>query len=196
MSKEILLDLDGVVVKGRHKYFSEKLAEEHNIPIDEILPFFKGEYKQAAVGEVDIKEVLPPYLEKWNWQGSVDEFLEYWFEGEREVDQRVMGVVRGLRQDGTRVHLASDNEINRARYLMDEVGLKDEFDRAFFSSELGHTKSNPVFFQKVLRELQAQPADVIYWDDDPKNIEIANQIGIQGNVYDDFDEFKEKVTDG
>lgn len=194
MSKEILLDLDGVVIKGRHKYFSEKLAEEQNIPLEDIIPFFKGEYKRAALGEVDIREVLPPYLEKWGWKGSPYEFLEYWFEGEREIDQRVMEVVRQLRQEGSRVHLASDNEINRARYLMDEVGLKDEFDRAFFSSELGHTKSEPIFFERVLEELQAQPQDVSYWDDDPKNVDVANQVGIQSNVYADFDEFKHKVN--
>lgn len=193
MSKDILLDLDGVVVKGRHKYFSEKFSEEHNIPIEEVLPFFKTDYKRAALGEVDIREVLPPYLQQWGWKGSVDEFLQYWFEGEREVDQRVIEVVRELRQNGSRVHLASDNEANRARYLMDEVELKDEFDRAFFSSELGHTKSEPVFFENVLEELQAQPQDVSYWDDDPKNVEIANKIGIQANVYSDFDEFKSKV---
>lgn len=194
MSKEILLDLDGVVIKGRHKYFSEKLAEEQNIPLEDIIPFFKGEYKRAVLGEVDIREVLPPYLEKWGWKGSPDEFLEYWFEGEREIDQRVMEVVRQLRQKGSRVHLASDNEINRARYLMDEVGLKDEFDRAFFSSELGHTKSEPVFFERVLEELHAHPQDVSYWDDDPKNVDVANQVGIQSNVYADFEEFKHKVN--
>jgi hypothetical protein len=75
MGKEYLIDVDGVVVKPRHKYFSQKLSEEHNIPMDEVLPFFKGDYKRAAIGEVDIKEVLPPYLQKWNWQEQLMNFL-------------------------------------------------------------------------------------------------------------------------
>lgn len=195
MSKEILLDLDGVVVKGRHKYFSEKFAEEYNVPIEQVLPFFKGDYKRAAKGEVDIREVLPSYLEQWGWKGTVDEFLQYWFEGEREVDERVMGVVRQLRAEGTGVHLASDNEINRARYLMDEVGLRDEFDNAFFSSEIGHTKSEPAFFEKVIQKLGTQPQDVSYWDDDPKNVAVAEGLGISSHVYVDFDEFEKEAKE-
>ena len=57
--KAILFDLDGVVIKPRHKYFSEKLSEKQNIPLEDILPFFKDEYKKAAIGEVEIKDVLP-----------------------------------------------------------------------------------------------------------------------------------------
>ena len=69
MNKEILLDADGIVIRPRHKYFSEKFSEEHNVPLEEVLPFFKREYKRAAVGEVDIREVLPPYLEKMGLGG-------------------------------------------------------------------------------------------------------------------------------
>ena len=126
MSKEILLDADGVVIRPRHKYFSEKFSEEHGVSFDDIIPFFKGEYKQAAIGEVDIREVLPPYLEKWGWEGSIDDFLQYWFEGERDVDENVLAVVRDLRSKGTRVHLASDNEINRVMEKMTGTFLVEE----------------------------------------------------------------------
>ncbi|KKQ98538.1 MAG: HAD-superfamily hydrolase, subfamily IA, variant 3 [Candidatus Woesebacteria bacterium GW2011_GWB1_39_12] len=76
MSKFLLLDADGVVIRPRNKYFSETYSQDYDVPIEEILPFFKGDYKKAAIGEVDIKEVLPPYLTKWGWKGAVDEFKE------------------------------------------------------------------------------------------------------------------------
>jgi putative hydrolase of the HAD superfamily len=143
MNKEILLDADGVVIRPCHKYFSEKFSEDYGVPIGEILPFFNGEYKRASVGEVDIREVLLPYLEKWGWKGTTDEFLQYWYEGERDVDERVLEIVRNLRHSGARVYLASDNEAGRAKYLMEEVGLQSDFDGGFFSSDLGVTKSQP-----------------------------------------------------
>ncbi len=76
MKKVALLDIDGLVVRPRHKYFSEKYSEEHKVLLEEILPFFKGEYKKAAVGKVNIKDVLPPYLKKWGWKEAVDDFLQ------------------------------------------------------------------------------------------------------------------------
>lgn len=193
MAREILLDIDGVVVKPRHKYFSDKFAEDYGIPIDEILPFFKGDYKKASVGEVDIKEVLPPHLEKWGWKGSVDDFLSYWFESEKDLDEKLIKVVKKLRDQGDRVHLASDNEANRAKYLMKEIGLGKMFDSGFFSADLGVTKSDPVFFEKIAKELDVPLTDLHYWDDDPKNVDVAEEIGVRGHVYTTAEKFEEEV---
>lgn len=193
MNKEILLDVDGVVIRPRHKYFSEKFSEDYGVPIEDILPFFKGEYKQAAIGEVDIKDVLPPYLQKWGWKGTVDEFLQYWYEGERDVDERVLKAIKSLRESGARVYLASDNEAGRARYLMEEVGLRDDFDGGYFSFDLGVTKSHPEFFKKVAENLQVEPSQIDYWDDDPKNVEVARSVGVDAHTYSNFEEFKETI---
>lgn len=190
MAKVKLLDLDGVVIKGRHKYFSEKFSEEHNVPIGDILPFFKGEYKKAAIDEIDIKEVLPSYLEKWGWQCSSEEFLQYWFEGEREVDQKVLEQVRQWRKRGIQCYLASDNEKNRADYLMQEVGLEKEFDGAFFSYQSGNTKSDEAFFENVATSLHVNPEEIEYWDDDPENVEVANNVGLRGRVYSSPEDLK------
>src|SRR5260221_14134850 len=98
MKKTLLIDLDGVIIKARHKYFSQRLAEEFNIPIDDIMEFFKGEYGQAARGKVSIREVLPKYLAKWGSHTNVDDFLKYWFEGEKDVDSEVLKRIAVLRQ--------------------------------------------------------------------------------------------------
>ncbi|OGM25754.1 hypothetical protein A3D00_02615 [Candidatus Woesebacteria bacterium RIFCSPHIGHO2_02_FULL_38_9] len=190
MSKILLLDADGVVIRPRNKYFSETYSQDYGVPFEEILPFFKGDYKRAAIGEVDIKEVLLPYLTKWGWKGTVDEFLKYWFENERDTDEKVLGLVTNLRQRGVKIYLASDNEANRAKYLMEDVGLKDKFDGAFFSSDLGVTKSDPQFFKLVSEKLQVAPQEIDYWDDDKKNVDIANGTGVNGHSYTNFEEFQ------
>ena len=192
MSKNILLDIDGVVIL-RHKYFSEKFSEEYGIPNEKIMPFFKGDYKKAAIGKVDIRDVLLSYLKKWSWTRSVDDFLNYWYESERDVDERVVKIVKELREKGTKVYLVSDNEAGRAKYLMEKVGLGDEFDGGFFSSDLGVTKSNPQFFEKVIEKLEVQPEEIDYWDDDLKNVEVAKGVGIKGHTYTEFEKFKSKV---
>ena len=91
------------------------------------------------------------------------------------------------------VCLASDNERNRAQYLMEEVNSRDEFDEAFFSCDLGVTKSDPRFFEMVAKKLEVEPEQIEYWDDDPKNVEVARKVGIDGNVYTDFEDFRDKV---
>jgi len=188
------MDVDGVVVRPRHKYFSEKYSEEYGVPLTEIMPFFKGEYKKAAKGEVNIKDILPAYLSKWGWNGTVDDFLSYWFRGERTVDVNVLDVLRQLRREGKKVYLVSDNEKERANYVMTVVGLKDEFDGAFFSYEYGYTKDDPDFFQKIVDKLKVKPVDVDYWDDDPKNVAVAKSVGISAKVYTSFEVFQKHLS--
>lgn len=192
--KELLLDVDGVVIRPRNKYFSEKFSEDYRIPLDQILPFFKGEYKKAAIGEVNIKDILPDYLQKWGWKGTVDDFLKYWYESEKDVDQGVLKIVRELRKNGVRVHLVSDNEAGRAKYLMEVVGLGKEFDSGFFSSELGVTKSDPQFFQKVAEQLQTEAGNIIYFDDDQKNVDAAKGVGIDAHLFENIEDLKETVN--
>lgn len=193
MAREILIDADGVVIRPRNRYFSETLAEKQGIPIDEVLPFFKGEYKKAQIGEVNIREILPPYLAKWNWQGSVDDFLKFWFESEKDLDRGILDIVKSLRENGDRVHLASDNEANRAKYLMENVGLQDHFDSAFFSCDLGVTKSDPNFFVKVAEKLGIDVSELNFWDDDQKNVDIAEKENVKAHLYTSPENFEKEV---
>lgn len=191
--KALLLDVDGVLIRSRHKYFSEKYSEEYKIPIKDILPFFKNEYKLAAVGKLDIREVLPKYLDTWGWNKSVDNFLQYWFESEREKDTDLIQLIQNLRSLGVKVYIASNNEARRAKYLMEKVGFDRDLDGAFFSAGLGVVKSDPDFFEKILSELKLPPAEVTYFDSDEENAEVAKNVGVNSFVYTNFSEFEKII---
>ncbi len=193
MERVILIDADGVVIAGRHKYFSDRLSEEKGIPKDDILAFFKNEYGSCSRGKADIKEVILPYLQKWNWEGSVEDFLTYWFEGENQVDSALIEAIDELRSRGVKTYIVSDNEKYRAEYLMDACKLADHFDGTFFSYAIGYKKSEPEFFKTVLERLPNE-AVIEYWDDDPENVDVAERCGIKSYVYRGIEEFKSNVS--
>lgn len=190
----ILMDVDGVVIAGRHQYFSELYAEEHNIPIEDIMPFFKNEFKLCAIGQMSIRDALPPYLEKWGWKGTLDEFLEYWFSSERQKNDELLELIDKLGKNGNSCYLATNQEKERAEYIMEEVGLRKYFDGAFVSCSLGVKKSEPDFFLKIAETLKKNLEDFVYWDSDPENVEVAEKLGIESYVYKDIDDFKEKMS--
>lgn len=139
--------------------------------------------------------MLPKYLKDWHWEGTVDEFLNYWFEGERNLDNQLVKLIENLRKQGVRCYLVSDNEKNRAEYLMETVKLKDLFDGAFFSADLGVTKSEPSFFTKVVEKLGVDSSILVYWDDDSKNVEVAKTAGIDSYIYDDYGTLVRKLDE-
>lgn len=192
MIKEILLDADGLVI-AKHDYFSQRLVDEKGAPPEKVMPFFKGEFGLCTVGKADLKDCLEKYLADWNWSGSVDELLNYWFSGEAATDEQVLQVVDTLKSNGIKVYLASDNEKYRAEYVRNEMGLESRFDGVFFSCDLGFKKSQPEFFQEVLKKLGINPQDLAFWDDDSKNVEVAKSLGLQANAFTSFEEFNQQL---
>lgn len=155
--KHVLVDADGVAIKA-HPYFSDRYSKEFDVEKEKIMEFFKREYPFCARGKADVREELVKYLDLWNWEGSVDDLLVYWFEGENEVDERVMKVVDSLRDLGVECHLASDQEKVRGEYLLEDVGLAKRFDESFFSCDLGVVKDEREFFEKVVEALGVEPS--------------------------------------
>jgi len=183
MIKAILFDADGVVIKLRGKYFSQRLAEKQGLSIEDVMPFFKGDYQLCATGKADLREVLPKYLKEWNWTGSIDDLLEFWFEAEKDLDDEVMQIIDQQRAKGIRVGVATDNEEYRSKYLLEKVGLSQRFNDLFISCRMGVKKSNPDFFIQVLQVTGLKPDEIQYWDDDQKNVDIATQQGIDGRLF-------------
>lgn len=183
MVKLILFDGDGVVIKKREKFFSQRLAEKQGLSIDIIMPFFKNEYKECAIGKADLKEVLPKFFTDWKWNETIDELLKFWFEAEKEIDKSVITEIENYKNNGIRVGLVSDNEKYRGEYLLREVGLSKYFDFVFLSCQMGMNKSNQEFFQKIIEITSFAPDEIQYWDDEQENIAIARNLGIEGKLF-------------
>lgn len=189
MIKVILFDADGVALK-KQPYFSLEIARENNVPYDEIEPFYKNELKLCQTGKADTKEELAKYLPSWKWQGSADDFLNRWFATDVHPDEEVLACVDSLRSRGIKCYLASDQEKYRGQYILENAGLGSRFDGAFFSHVIGFQKSDPQFFLEVLKRLSAAPDDVMYWDDDQKNVEVAKNVGIDAHFWTGLGELK------
>jgi putative hydrolase of the HAD superfamily len=183
MTKAILFDADGVVLKKQKEYFSVRFAREYGAPLDEVTAFFKNEFRLCQESKLDLKEELAKRLPAWGWNKSVDEYLEYWFTSDVDVDADVMQVVAECRSKGIKCYLATDQEKYRTAYLRKKVGLAEKFDDLLVSCEVGFTKSQVEYFTKAISRLGLLPEEIAYWDDDQKNVDIALSVGIDAHFY-------------
>lgn len=176
MIKAILFDVDGVVLFPRDKYFSQRLKEEgYEIDEDIINQFFKKQYKQIVIGKADLKEEVSKEFHNWGWRRTVEELLDFWFSYENKPNQKVIDFAQELRQKGIKCYLVSDHSKYREQDLLHNVGLAQYFDGAFFSASLGYTKEEKEYYEQVLNSLNLTPEEVVFIDDDSKNVEIARQ---------------------
>ncbi len=192
MIKVVLFDVDGVLANGGP--FSRELERDYGITLQTTRPFFQGRFRECLVGNADLKEELAYVLPAWGWQGSVDEFLTYWFCSEHNINEPLMQEVQRLRRRGLPCYIATDQEKYRTAYLLEHMGFADAFDGIFSSAHVGYIKHDTRFFQSVLQTLQDIHAhEILFWDDTPSKVETARSAGLQAEVYHDFADFTEKM---
>jgi putative hydrolase of the HAD superfamily len=191
--KAVLFDIDGVLIPEDENFFHGRLARDYNVPLEHIIPFFLTEFPDCLKGKKEIHKALEDYLPMWSWTGTVDDLLEYWFGKEARVDDRMTSIIDELKKNGFEVYIASNQEKQRAMYLMETVGFKDIFSRHFFSCDLGHLKSEGDYFENMLRHVPFAPNELQFWDNTKHNIDVASSFGIDARHFTTYDNFESSI---
>lgn len=186
MAKCILFDADGVLTLPED-VFSVVYARSHGLDTEPFEDFFRNEWQPIVTGAKDLKESIAANRELWQWDGSVDELLDYWFKTEDVRNEELLKVIGEVKEKGIPCYLATDQEKYRAEY-MKNVMFKDLFNGYFVSAELGVTKTDPRFFELVLEKLSVQypelkSNDVIFFDDSQSKVDTAKKLGIDARLF-------------
>lgn len=198
MIKAVIFDSDGMLSHGRR--FSDTYAKEHEISLDEMTPFFAGPFQDCLVGKADLKEELGKgWMEKWNWRGSVDELLEYWFSTGDQLDNSVFDTVKRLRGECVLCVIATNQEKYRTDYLSNKFDYTRAFDRVFSSAYMGSKKTSTEFLDAVFSFLKEQvpsiqKGEVLFWDDRPENIEKVKQYGFEARQFSDATQYHKEMA--
>lgn len=187
MISTLIFDADGVLINGEQ--FSEVLARDYEVDKAKEKEFFTTHFQECLVGKADLKESVAPYLSSFGWKGTADEFLDYWFKSGHSLDETLIEYVQKLRKSGKRVVLATNQEKYRTDYMLKHMGFEGAFDKIYSSAHLGLKKPATDFFAKVVEDLNVPKNEVLFWDDDQRNIDGAKEYGIHAEFYADYDSF-------
>lgn len=176
-----MFDADGVVIQSQ--MFSYKYAQEFHINISELDDFFQTDFQACLVGKSDLKIVIEPWLKKWNWSKSVDEFLGYWFKTEHFINLDLIENIKELRKKKIKCILATNQEKYRLEYMKKEMDFETTFDKIYSSNLIGCKKPDIEYYRYILADLNENPSNIIFYDDRQENIESAKLLGINSILY-------------
>ncbi|HCG01788.1 MAG TPA: hypothetical protein DEV93_14755 [Chloroflexi bacterium] len=193
MSLILLCDVDGVLIaKGR---FEKALAKDKTIRHGAATDFFRRGLRECQLGKADLKETLGTQLPAWGWRRSVDDFLQYWFETDSELNEPLRMRLRSYRRLGVPCYLATMQERYRMAYIMDVLGLGADVVGAFPTWRIGHGKDSPIYYRSLLHQLPiTDPRQALFFDDQQPNVAAARNAGLTAELFTTVDQFDEVVA--
>lgn len=178
--------MDGVLT-FRERQFSEIYVKKFQLDPAPITHFFTTEWCDFVTGKKDLKNHIAAHPEIWQWGGTPESLMDYWFKSEDNRNEPLLTVIKQLRSKGIKCYIATEQEKYRTDYLKNTM-FAGEFDGCFSTCDIGYKKSNPQYFESVLTKLKQTtptltPKDVIYLDDSANKLDAAKLVGIDGELY-------------
>lgn len=193
----IFFDIDGVLMNNIHMVhgwidrWDKTMKEDLGLDPLHLQEIFKGWFPKVQTGHLDFEEEMDRWLKYHDYDLKAWQVINYWHEKDTNVSKPVFDVVEKLsKQDGIHVYTATNQTHARIAYLRDVLGWKDYFEDFYYSARLGCLKHDPNYFAQIEEELGFDPyiEQPLYFDDDPKNIEVATARGWNAVLFDTADD--------
>lgn len=184
--KALMVDVDGVVIvhpepQGWSTYLERDLGLS---PALLQSAFFVPHWPDIILGRAGLRERLAPVLAEVAPELDADRLIRYWFENDAHLDRSLLAQLAPIRTSGVKLHLATVQEHERARYIWDELALKRFFDGMHYAAELGSAKPAPEFFRAVAGRSGFVPHEIFFIDDKPTNVDAARKEGWSAALWD------------
>lgn len=99
-----------------------------------------------------------------------------------QINKDLVSLIIAIKED-FRIALASNASADFLYGILRENDLEKLFDKIIISSEIGAAKPDPVFFKKMSEILKEGFENLLFFDDNPENIEAAQKLGIEAHLF-------------
>jgi putative hydrolase of the HAD superfamily len=181
VTKAIMVDVDGVLIRGRPddgRHWSTSLEADLGISAEDLhREFFAVHWDNIIIGHARLEDRLSLALQIIAPHLTVVRLINYWFARDARLDKELLRDLVRLRSSGFQLHLATNQEHLRAKYLLGELGLSEHFDSIQYSAQIGAEKPEPEFFRAAASQTGLLPDEILLIDDVAENIEGAKEAG-------------------
>jgi putative hydrolase of the HAD superfamily len=181
--KAVLLDLGGVVLGISVAKVFQTWADRAGVDVDhfERKWVMDEAYELHETGHIDFTE----YARRLSLRFAVDMPLEDWQTGWNSIwtepYAQVVKLLPAIAEQYDLYAFSNTNAVHAASFFDQYPTALAAFNTLFLSHEIGLRKPYPQAFAQVCKEIDTQPNDVLFIDDNSENIAGALSIGLDAH---------------
>jgi putative hydrolase of the HAD superfamily len=191
--RAIFFDLGGVILRTEYQTPRQHLAESLNMEYDDLvrLVFESETSRKASIGTLTADEHWAALMVRLKRPASDAQRIRDEFFGGDVLDHELIQLIRALHSK-YKTGLIS-NAWNDLRQYIAKQKFDDCFDGITISAEVGVVKPDARIYQVALEQARVQANEAVFVDDFSVNIEGCEKVGMQGILFKDPDEVKQKL---
>lgn len=194
-----LIDLDNTLLDtfffddkgGVHFYWTKNFKKDFGLFPQVLQDLFRGDFLIALQQTTEIHPYINDFLKKYHLKITSDEFLDYWLSRDCNINIDTLKWIKMQKESGHIFHVASNQPHIRMNYLLKNyTETFCLFDEIFTSAKLGVAKPHPDFFNLIKKKLDVSFKEICLIDDDKKNIQTAQALGMETILFRDKNDLK------
>lgn len=144
---------------------------------------YRGEWGEFDRGVTTVSEMVPRISRRTGLsEAEVRAVVDAVPDELQPIDDSVR-LLGALRERGHRLHYLSNMPAPLAHHLSHRHAFLKLFDSGIYSSHVKITKPDPAIFTLAQQRFGGDPADTLFIDDHPENIEAALRHGWQARLF-------------
>lgn len=179
--KALLFDLGGVLIDVDFERVFQCWQQRSRLSVAQMREHFSMDaaYQQHERGAIDAREYFAHLRDLLGLECTDDEITLGWnaIFGDRIAE--TIDAVRAARKKFPCFAFTNTNPTHQVRWTADYPEVVSGFDRIFVSSELGLRKPERAAFDAVVRAIEFEPAEILFFDDSQENVAGAHDAGLQ-----------------
>lgn len=204
--KALIFDVGGVLALDAPRYFLSELSVKEGIDIGELAEIWKRFFPKLVRAEMTENEFWLSFIKELNLEIPHDIQLERFKQEMRLfilLDKEFFTYLKQLKEEISherpkepiKFAILSNNVKEWVEELGQQADLGSVFDEQIYSCDLKQVKPDKELYTAALKKLGAEPDEVIFIDNKPRNVEAARSAGMYGLVFTTPEEFKKEMIE-
>ena len=184
MSRVFLFDVGNVI---KYPFDFEKFYTLLNVKedYDDFMIFFRRTCSLAEAGKISDEDFFNGIINEFNLNISLDEIKNYYNQSNGKYNLEALDMLERIRNNGNKVYILSNlKEIDYDNFVRDID--KKYYDKFYSSYVIGYNKPDKEIYEYVINDIGVKPGDILFFDDNPVNVEGAKELGIDARVINSF----------